>query len=118
MNSYTPGVKIFSSGSGYKASTLTASQEVMKWLILNSDGNVAIQTFNRPHVADPEGVACEARLYCTKCKESRPFSIDCFRDESSIIDKLGWAKQHKHGIVSQEADTPTTPGERKLKVVV
>ena len=109
---------IFTSMAGHKASTLTASQEVMKWLILNSDGNVVIQTFNQPHVMDPTGITSAARLYCEKCKAFKSFSFEAFRDENYLMREIQWAKDHKHGVVNREADTPTTNGERKLKVVL
>jgi len=114
------GLSIFHSGTGYKASTLMASQKVMKWLILNSDGNVAIQTFNRPHVVDPSGVAEEARLYCDKCKQFKVFDVSSFLDENVLLGELDWAKAHKHGVltINHEVREPAVDGERKLKVVL
>ena len=46
--------------TGYKASTVLASHNVMKFLILNGYGNVSIQTKNYPHPMDPDGVNEEA----------------------------------------------------------
>lgn len=112
---------IFQSRAGYKASTILASQEVMKYLILNANGNVNIQTKNYPHPADPDGVTEECRLYCQTCKASKVFEFTVLLDESRLIQELDWAKGHKHDngkfIVQAEAvETPT--GERKLKVVL
>jgi hypothetical protein len=64
---------------GYKASTILASQNVMKFLILNADGNVTIQTKNYPHPNDPDGVTEEVRLYCDKCQASKTYSCSVRR---------------------------------------
>jgi hypothetical protein len=107
--------------SGYKASTILASQEVMKWLILNAKGNVNIQTKNYPHPADPDGVTEEARLYCQQCKASKVFEFTAMLDEARLIQELEWAKAHKHdagALYVQEPVPAESTGERKLKVVV
>jgi hypothetical protein len=102
----------------YQASTVTVSQDVMKWLILNSDGNVVIQTKNYPHVADPKGATSEARLYCTKCKVFTTLQIDAIKHTDTILAELEWVKEHAHKnfiVLDVEAKVPN--GERKLKVV-
>jgi hypothetical protein len=113
---------VFASRTGYKASTVLASQAVMKYLIINSDGNVAIQTKNYPHPGDPDGVTEEVRLYCEKCKASKVMEFSVMFDEARLIAELGWVKNHKHAdgkaIVVVQDDSPGLPdGERKLKVV-
>lgn len=111
---------LFNYGVGYKASTIMASQEVMRWAIMSSNGNVVIQTQNRPHVSDPMGVTNAARLYCEKCKQFKVISIDSFLDENRLMAELDWAKEHKHEakLLAQQDEAPATPGERKLKVVL
>lgn len=111
---------------GYKASTVLASHNVMRVLIMNANGNVSIQTKNYPHPADPDGVTEEVRLYCAKCMASKQFAFTAMFDESSLIGELDWAKTHKHAdgqalVIVQYAPTNNIPastsGERKLKVV-
>jgi len=113
---------IFHTRSGYKASTVLASHEVMKWLILNANGNVSIQTKNYPHPSDPDGVTEEVRFYCQACKASKVFEFAVMFDESRLLQKLEWAKAHKHDggslIVQEPVPAETTAGDRKLKVVV
>jgi hypothetical protein len=109
--------------SGYKASTVLASVNVMRVLILNADGNVTIQTKNYPSPSDPDGVTEEVRLYCTKCQASKHFGFAAMFDESQLIQELEWAKLHKHldgkaiVIAQDEVETPKLESERKLKVV-
>lgn len=107
---------------GYKASTVLASQAVMRSLILKSDGNVTIQTKNYPHPADPDGVTEEVRLYCEKCQGSKHFAFTAMFDESRLMQELDWANNHKHSdgktlIVLQDNIPASTSGERKLKIV-
>jgi hypothetical protein len=108
---------MFMGGAGYKASTVTVSQEVMKWLILNSDGNVVIQTHNFPNVADPMGATNEGRLYCTKCKAFKILHIEDINN-TNILAELEWAKGHTHNsFIVQDTSAQIPNGERKLKVV-
>ena len=108
--------------TGYKASTVLASHHVMKFLILNGDGNVSIQTKNYPHPADPDGVTEEVRLYCEKCQASKHFAFTAMFDESALLQELEWAKNHKHEdgktlIIAQD-EVPVAPeGDRKLKAI-
>jgi hypothetical protein len=108
--------------TGYKASTVLASHNVMKFLILNGDGNVSIQTKNYPHPADPDGVTEEVRLYCAKCQASKHFAFTAMFDESALLQELEWAKNHKHEdgktlIIAQD-EVPVAPeGDRKLKAI-
>ena len=108
--------------TGYKASTVLASHNVMKFLILNGDGNVSIQTKNYPHPADPDGVTEEVRLYCAKCQASKQFAFVAMFDESALLQELEWAKNHKHEdgktlIIAQD-EVPVAPeGDRKLKAI-
>jgi hypothetical protein len=112
-------VTIFTGGTGYKASTILASQEVMKLLILNSDGNVVVQTYNHPHISDSAGATDVGRLYCQKCKAAKLLNIEVFLNENKFLAELEWAKDHKHPncftVHDVEAQVPN--GERKLKVV-
>jgi hypothetical protein len=108
--------------AGYKASTILASQTVMKYLMLNGNGNVSIQTKNYPHPMDPDGVTDTVRLYCEKCQASKMFEFDCMFNETRLLEELEWAKAHKHDdgpvhVVLQD-DAPTVgSGDRKLKVI-
>jgi hypothetical protein len=107
---------------GYKASTVLASQTVMKFLILNSDGHVTIQTKNYPHLNDPAGVTEEVRLYCNKCQASKQFEFATMFSETKLLEELEWAKQHKHAdgqmiVILQDDPPEKLDGERKLKVV-
>jgi len=112
---------MFIGGAGYKASTILVSQEVMKWLVLNSYGNVVIQTYNRPHFADPAGGATEeARLYCMKCNAFTSLELSVISNDTKLLDELQWAKGHTHnlGLSAQAEEAPIPSGERKLKVVL
>lgn len=108
--------------AGYKASTILASHDVMKALIMYGNGNVSIQTKNYPHPNDPDGVTEEVRLYCEKCQASKMLEFSTMFDETKLLMELGWAKGHKHSdgkvpIVLQD-DAPTVgSGDRKLKVI-
>jgi hypothetical protein len=114
---------VFASRTGYKASTVLASVNVMRHLIMNADGNVTIQTKNYPHPNDPDGVTEEVRLYCEKCQASKQFEFTVMFDESRLIQELEWAKRHKHAdgkalvSVQDEVETPKLESDRKLKVV-
>jgi hypothetical protein len=113
---------LMSTRAGYKASTILASQTVMRALIMYADGNVTIQTKNYPHPMDPDGVTDTVRLYCEKCQASKMFEFDSMFNETRLIEELEWAKAHKHsdGIVHivQQDETPTVgSGDRKLKVI-
>lgn len=106
----------------YKASTILASQNVMRVLILNSNGNVAIQTKNRASSFDPVGVTEEGRLYCSHCHAAKEFSLDVMINETRLLEELEWATHHKHAegqtfTVEQGNSPTTTSGERKLKVI-
>src|ERR1700676_4408932 len=92
---------LMSTRAGYKASTILASQTVMKYLMLNGNGNVSIQTKNYPHPMDEVGVTDTVRLYCEKCQASKMFEFDSMFNETRLIEELEWAKAHKHsdGIV-------------------
>ena len=108
---------------GYKASTILASHNVMKFLILNGDGNVSIQTKNYPHSMDPDGVTKEARLYCAKCQASKVFEFSCMFDESRLLGELDWAKNHKHAdgktfVIAQDTVPVEPSGDRKLKAIL
>ena len=108
--------------TGYKASTVLASHNVMKFLILNGDGNVSIQTKNYPHPADPDGVTEEVRLYCAKCQASKQFAFTTMFDKSALLQELEWAKGHKHTdgktlIIEQESAPVEPSGDRKLKAI-
>jgi hypothetical protein len=108
--------------SGYKASTILASQTVIKHLILNGNGNVSIQTKNYPHPMDPDGVTEEVRLYCEKCMAAKVFEFNTMFDETKLLDELGWASNHKHSDnqpvhVVQQDILPVGTGDRKLKVI-
>jgi hypothetical protein len=113
---------IISTRAGYKASTILASQTVMKYLMLNGNGNVSIQTKNYPHPMDPDGVTEEVRLYCEKCLAVKIFGFDVMFNETKLLDELEWAKNHKHTdnqpihVVQQDAP-PVGTGDRKLKVI-
>jgi hypothetical protein len=114
---------VFVSRTGYKASTVLASVEVMRVLIMNANGNVTIQTKNYPHPNDPDGVTEEVRLYCEKCQASKQFEFNVMFDESRLIQELEWAKRHTHTdgktliVVQDEVNTPKLESDRKLKVV-
>ena len=114
---------LFTTKQGYKASTILASQNVMRVLILNSDGNVTIQTKNYPHPMDPDGVADEVRLYCSKCQASKQFEFSTLFSETKLIEELAWAMRHKHTdgqtvvILQDETSVPVIEAGRKLKVV-
>ena len=109
--------------AGYKASTVLASHNVRKFLILNGDGNVSIQTKNYPHPMDPDGVTEEVRLFCTKCQACKVFEFSCMFDESRLLGELGWAKNHKHEdgktlVIVQDAVPAEPSGDRKLKAIL
>ena len=109
--------------AGYKASTVLASHNMMKFLILkNGDGNVSIRTRNYHHSMDPYGVTEEVRLYCAKCQASKVFEFSCMFDESRLLEELDWAKNHKHAygktlVIVQEAVPVEPSGDRKLKAI-
>ena len=109
--------------ASYKASTVLASQNVMKFLILNGDGNVSIQTKNYPHPMDPDGVTEEVRLYCAKCQASKRFEFNAMFDEGKLIGELDWATNHKHAdgktfVIAQETVPVEPSGDRKLKAIL
>lgn len=112
----------FGMRQGYKASTILASQTVMKFLILNADGNVTIQTKNYPHPNDPDGVTEEVRLYCEKCQASKQFEFAVMFSETRLLEELQWATKHRHEdgkttIILQDEAPTKLESERKLKVV-
>lgn len=107
---------------GYKASTILASVNVMRKLIMGAAGNVTIQTKNYPHPMDPDGVTEEVRLYCEKCQASKQFEFSTMFSETKLLEELDWANNHKHTdgkvtFVVQEDAPVTLESERKLKVV-
>ena len=108
--------------ASYKASTVLASQNVMKFLVMNANGNVSIQTKNYPSVSDPAGLTEEVRLYCSKCQAYKNFEFGFMFDESKLIDELDWAKNHKHEdsktcVIAQDTVQIEPSGDRKLKAI-
>lgn len=109
--------------ASYKASTVLASQNVMKFLILAADGNVTIQSRNRPSLMDPDGVTAEVRLCCQKCQASKVFEFACMFDEPRLLGELDWAKNHKHVdgatfVIAQDTAPIEPSGDRKLKAIL
>jgi hypothetical protein len=105
---------------GLNASTLL-NQEVLKFLVLSSNGNVDIQSRNIPSVMDPEGVALEARLRCSNCGAIKAFDISVFSSQNQLMEELKWAADHKHesrkGIPYTYTPCVIPSGDRKLKIV-
>jgi hypothetical protein len=105
---------------GLNASTLL-NQEVLKFLVLASNGNVDIQSRNIPSVIDPEGVALEVRLRCSNCGVMKAFDISVFLSQNQLMEELKWAADHKHesrkGIPYKDTPCVIPSGDRKLKIV-
>ena|SRR5271166_6535069 len=115
-----PQVEVGRSERGLSAHTLI-DQEVIKYLVFASNGNVDIQSRNVASVSEPEGVAIEGRLICRKCHEIKRFDIGAFLAKSRLMDELKWSENHKHETVAmvtpdEKISVPT--GNRKLKVVL
>lgn len=83
-------------GTGYKASTVSVSQEILQKLGQLANGNVMIQMMTHPHASDPAGAAYRARYKCTKCNAAEIIPMDVLFDEDLLLKSMEWCKAHRH----------------------
>jgi len=107
---------------GYKASTISVSQEILQKLGQLANGNVMIQMKTFKHSADPEGAAYDARFKCTRCNASQSMPMDTLLNEAKLLIAMDWCKAHRHDDLKKQ--TPMSSGrpiaesldlERELK---
>jgi hypothetical protein len=115
----------FEARTGYNASTLSISQEVLQKLGMLANGNVVIQSQNRHNPLDvaatpggPSGTAWRARFYCTNCHAERILLMETLLSEPELVKQMDWCKGHKHlgpvKVTTSGAIEDLDP-ERKLK---
>jgi len=111
---------IFASGVGFKASTVSVSQDIMMRMAALSKGNVRIQMLVMPHMADPSGAAYNARFVCEKCGATNAMAMEIFTKEDELLIATEWCKQHAHEVkpLTVEERVIRSADERKLKVVL
>ena len=113
---------MFYSPVGFKASTVSISQEIIIKAAALSNGNVRIQMLTMPHKADPAGAAYNARFFCEKCKATDAVEMErLFNEDALLASLVEWCKVHRHDPPApipvperkvQDAD------ERRLKVIL
>jgi hypothetical protein len=115
----------FEAKTGYNASTLSISQEVLQKLGMMANGNVMIQSQNQRNGFDqpttpggPSGTAWRARLYCTNCHAEKILLMETLLSEPELVKQMDWCKAHRHlgpaKITTSGAIEDLDP-ERKLK---
>jgi hypothetical protein len=115
----------FQAMTGYNASTLSISQEVLQKLGMLANGNVVIQSQNQPNCFDqpaspggPSGTAWRARFYCTNCHAAKVLLMETLLSEPELVKQMDWCKEHKHTrplAVATSGTVEDLDPERQLK---